>query len=290
LLLFFLYRIGQFLACYLPSSLAYWLADGLAFFCFFFPLGKYRKYKIAVLHNVSLVLGKEKSHPQVKRMAREVFRNFGRYLREFLWLDRLKESEFFRLVTPMGVENLDAALARGKGTIILSAHFGNWEWGGITLAQAGYKLNFLVRDHANSWTNCLFDRLRIRHQVQVISLKRLKKALKALKKNEVVAILVDEESKNGMEVNLFGSKVCLSRGPFRIAFEMDTFISPAFMIRERKTGRQKIIVEPPILVRKSGEKEKDIRMAAGEFGRILQKYLSYYPDHWLLLQQKRIQR
>jgi len=78
---YLLYKVGEFFSCFLPSSLAYWVAKRLADLCFLIPIGKYRSYKKAVVHNVCLVLGKDKKDPLVRKTALGVYRNFAKYLR-----------------------------------------------------------------------------------------------------------------------------------------------------------------------------------------------------------------
>lgn len=279
MLLFILYKLGQLLACYLPSQLAFWIAERTADFFFIFPIGKYRKYKEIVFHNLGLI------NRDNTLYARRVFRNFARYIREFLWLGKISKEIFFRRAIPVGVENLDAALKIGRGVLLLSSHFGNWEWGGISLALCGYRMCFLVRPHNNFSTSELFNRLRRKKGIRVISIRHLKEAIKALKNNEIVAFLIDEGN-TGIKVNLFDKKITLASGPFKIAYKTGAVVAPAFMIREEKTGRQKGIVEPPIILENDIKMEESIQKAAQKFARIMEDYLQFYPDHWLLLERK----
>lgn len=280
MLLFILYKAGQILASFLPSWLAYWLAEKIADIIFIFSFGKYKKYKEAVLHNLTLVVGKYKL-----RYGRRVFRNFARYIREFLWLGKISDRRFFKEITPLGGENLDAALKVGKGVLLLSAHFGNWEWGGISLALSGYKMCFLVRPHINPYTSKLFDTLRRKKRIKVIPVNKLKQVITALSNNEVVAVLIDEGNK-GVKVKIFNKVITLAPGPFKIAYKYGAVLSPAFVIRDRKTGKQKGIVEPPIMLDSTGKMEKSIEEAAQKFAKVMEDYLRFYPDHWLLLEKK----
>ena len=283
---YLLYKVGEFFSCFLPSPLAYWVAKRLADLCFLIPSGKYRLYKKAVIHNVSLVLGKDKKDPLVRKTVVGVYRNFAKYLREFLWLPGLEQNRFFRLVTPLGVENLDCALSKRKGAILLSTHFGNWEWGGISLALSGYKVNFLARAHKNKKTDRLFNDIRETKGIKVIPLTRLKEGIKALKRNEILAILADENLEQTMKAQLFSREVDIPLGPFRLARRTEAMIAPAFMIRDRWNGRQKGIVEAPLEVKRSQSEERDLQEAINSFIQIVEDYLRYYPDHWLLLEPK----
>ena len=281
---FVLYKIGQFLSCYLPERLSFFIARFLADFFFLFPTGRYRSYREAVLHNLNLVLNF--NNRSKRKYGREVFRNFANYLREFLLLEKLDRSRFFKKVTPVGIENLDAALREKKGVLLLSCHFGNWEWGGIALALCGYDVCFVVRPHKNPYTNKLFRKLRKKGKVKVVSIAHLKRVLKFLQQNKVVATLIDEQER-GIDVILFGKKISLASGPFKIAYKAGALICPAFMIRDRKTGKQKGIVESPIRVRDDVEMDKALKEAAQSFAYIMEDYLKFYPDHWFLFKKKK---
>jgi len=282
--------VGIFLSCHLPSFLAYWIAKRLADLYFLVSTGRPRLYKKAIFHNLSLILDKDKKNPGMRKTARDSYYNFSRYLREFFWLPGLDRKKFLSLVTPVGVENLDYALSKGKGVILLSIHFGNWEWGGIGVALSGYKVNFLVRKHQNRWISELYYRIRGKMGVRVLFLEELRKAIKTLKRNEILAVLADENVGEGVEVDFFKHKVSLPSGPFKLAWRTEAIIAPAFIVRDKKDNRQRGVIERPFEVKKTYDEEESIREAANRFIQIVQDYLYYYPDHWLLGEPKLVSR
>lgn len=284
--IYFLYKVGIFLSCHLPSFLAYWIAKRLADLYFLVFTGRPRLYKKAIFHNLSLILGKDKKNPGMRETARYSYYNFSRYLREFFWSPGLDRKKFLNLITCVGLENLDYALSKGKGVILLSIHFGNWEWGGIGVALSGYKVNFLVRKHQNRWISELYYRIREKMGVRVLFLEELRKAIKTLKRNEILAVLADENVGEGVEVDFFKYKVSLPSGPFKLAWRTGAIIAPAFVVRDKKDNLQKGIIERPFKVKKTYSEEESIREAANRFIQIVQDYLYYYPDHWLLGEPK----
>src|SRR5206468_3324892 len=88
-------------------------------------------------HNLSVVLGRPQDHPEVARVARRSFRNFGKYLTEIMRFPKLHAADLERMVTidDRSNEHLQQALDHGKGLIFVSAHFGNFELGGARIAQ-----------------------------------------------------------------------------------------------------------------------------------------------------------
>lgn len=282
-----LYKVGIFFSCYLPSLMAYWMTERIADLNFFFPSGKGKLYKRAILHNLSMVLGETRESRPVRKMARRSYQNFARYLREFFSLPRLKKQDLLRLLVPVGLENLDYALSRKKGVILLSIHFGNWEWAGMAISSCGYPVNFLVRKHQNERTNELFYRIRRKKGVKILFLDQLKEVIRSLKRNEVLAILADENIKEGIEVNLFGGIITIPAGPFKLARHTEALIAPAFTVRSRyQKENQRGIIETPIEVEKSLPQERSIQKAAEKFMAVVRDYLYYYPDHWILGESK----
>ena len=155
----------------------------------------------------------------------------------------------------------------------------------MSVAAAGYRVNFLVRAHGNQWTGHLFDRLRRSSGVHVYGLNRLRRALQALERNEVVCMLADEPTTQTVAVSGGRRPLAVARGPFRIAYHTRSRVLPSFAVWERGTGQQKSILEPAITVYRSGNEERDVVHAAREFGRVFERYLRAHPDHWLLLQK-----
>ncbi len=286
-----LYKVGIFLSCYLPSLIACWITERIADFNFFLPGGKGRLYKRAILHNLSMVLGETRQNRQVRKMARRSYHNFARYLREFFSLPRLKKQDLLRLLVPVGLENLDYALSKKKGVILLSIHFGNWEWAGMAISLCGYPVNFLVRKHQNERTNELFYRIRRKEGVRVLFLDQLKEIIRSLKRNEVLAILADENIKEGIEVDFFGEIINIPAGPFKLARQTEALIIPAFSVRSRgRKANQRGIIETPIEVEKNLPQERSIQKAAEKFMTVVRDYLYYYPDHWVLGESKTAKR
>ena len=284
-----LYKLGIFFSCYLPSFLAYWIVERVADICFVFPSNKNRSYKRATFHNISLILGKGKGSREIKEGARCSYRNFSRYLREFFWLPGLNRKEFFNLLTLVGLENLDYALSRKKGVIVLSIHLGNWEWAGMAIHLCGYPVNFLVRRHENKWTNKLFYEIRDKMGVKVIFLNQLKEAIRALERNEILTMLADENTEKEVKVDFFGHKISIPAGPFRLAQHTGAMIAPSFAIRSKERKEcQRGIIEVPFEVKRSDREETSVKEAADKFIQVAQDYLYHYPDHWVLGEPKSV--
>src|SRR3712207_4352209 len=76
--------------------------------------------------DMRVVLGPGATPATVRRRVRLVFRNYARYLIDVLCLPSMDRAELERAVDVVGWEHLPAAMARGKGVLLVTGHIGNW--------------------------------------------------------------------------------------------------------------------------------------------------------------------
>ena len=92
----------------------------------------------AALDNYAAALGLDPSDPQVARVARRAFQNYGRMVLDFLLMGSLTKEELIKRTDVDGLEHLDAALARGRGVIMALPHMGSWDNTGSYGGALGY--------------------------------------------------------------------------------------------------------------------------------------------------------
>ena len=120
----------------LPAWLGYGLADlatGLHWLAF--PGRRH-----GVMANLAVMMPRA-SRRDREKVARRIMRNYNRMMYEFFRLPHLSREQLLASVEVSGKENLDRAIARGRGVIITSTHLGNWELAGVMVAQWGYALH-----------------------------------------------------------------------------------------------------------------------------------------------------
>lgn len=190
---YFLYRIAQFIALHLPLKVSYRIAVFISDLRYIFA---YRDRR-AVTENLQAIFS-NKPKSEIRKMRREVFRNFAKYLVEFFRVNKL-DREYIR--QNMQLENLhyfDEALAKGKGFILLSAHIGNWEWGAAVVALLGYPIWVVALTHKYKRVNDFFNFQRQSKGVKVIPLgKAVRQCLAVLNKNQIVALVGDRDLPSG---------------------------------------------------------------------------------------------
>ncbi len=237
---YFFYKIGQTLTGFLPLKAAYGIA---VFFSDIQYLVSPRDRR-AVCDNLHVILG---NHCDVRRLSRAVFRNFGKYLVEFFRMQMVTPDFIQQHVVIENQYRLDQALQKGRGVIILTAHIGNWEMGGVVLGQMGYPLTAVALPHRERPVNELFNRQRAAGGVTVVPAQlAIRRCLSALKKNGIVALLADRDfSATGQPMPFFGRETMIPQGAAMFAYRTRAEVLPMFLTRAADMTF-KINIQPPL--------------------------------------------
>lgn len=201
---------------------------------------------------------------------------------------RLKGRKLFSLIgREQGAGILDEVLAEGKGAILVSPHFGNWELGGLGLADRGYRLNVLTFREPDEKVNELREDVRESRGIGVIYVDRndtsplaIIEAVNALRRNEVLALLGDRDgSYHTQTMDFFGKPAAIPVGAAYLAMASGAPVLPVFVPLEG--GKYATIMEPPIYFGGGHGRHGDaIREGMGRLLRVFEEYIRRYPDQW----------
>jgi KDO2-lipid IV(A) lauroyltransferase len=192
--------------------------------------------------------------------------------------------ELKRDISVAGREHLDGALSKGKGTIILSAHLGNFFLVGTRLAIEGYSPHVLVKPPHNEGIRMLLNDLRLRAGQRTIDSRPRRQAyrdlVKVLRRNELAIVIADEyRSGTGVDVSFFGHSVLARRGPATLALRTGAALVPVYLVRD--SGRRlALIIEPEIELYRSGNIQEDVRVNTLRITQWLERVVRSYPDQW----------
>ena len=257
----------------------YRLALGLGSFLGWLAFDVLRIRRKVTLINLKNSLGADRDG--LAAIGREAYRNFGKSMVEYTLFPSLDKNKIERMVEFEGAGHWDEALKRGKGAILVTGHFGNWELMGAAASQRGYPIDFLVGEQHNVLVDNLMNDYRRSMGIGIIKMGAAAKGvIRALKNNRFVAMLSDQDAgSDGTVVEFFGRPASTPKGPAAFALKMDVPIVMAFIIRE-SARRQKVIVEKAIFGEKTSDKQEDIRKLTQAYTRLLEEYVRKYPDHW----------
>lgn len=281
--LYYLARAAIFFFRLLPSSVGTYIfgkAGALAYLA----LAKYRRI---TLENLRFALGSELPDARLKEIAPQVFENLGRNAFDFIKFPYLNKDNIDRVVTIKNKENLERGYAKGRGIIIITAHFSNWELMAAALRLKGYPGTVIVRRIYFYKYDEYLNRTRKAHDVNVIYRDESpRKALKALRDNNIVGIVADQDvdSVEGVFVNFFGHQAYTPAGPAALARVSGASLTPAFILREN--GRYTLVIEKPIELADTGDKEKDLVENTQRWSSVVESYIRRYPEQWVWMHRR----
>lgn len=276
----FLYKIGRFIALRLPLKFTYSMACFLADIHYLL----YKKERRAVIGNLKIILNKTETGGEDKELkvkSRMVFRNFAKYLVDFLRFSVIDDGYIKKFVSFEGLRNIEEALGKGKGIVILSAHLGNWEFGGYALGRIGYPINAVVLTHKDEKVNEFFINQRNMGNFKSIEIgASLRGCYKVLKNNELLALLGDRNfSSTGFMTEFFGKKAFMPKGPAVLCNRTGAAIVPTYMTREAD-DTFKMIFEKPIYPDSLSDEDSAVEGLMKRYIPSMENAIRKYPSQW----------
>jgi KDO2-lipid IV(A) lauroyltransferase len=247
-----LYTLAGFKAAYTlaqvaPRALTQWMGPRIA-------LGSYDRrpaVRATLEANLRRVTGLDGA--PLRALCRENVANFGRMLADyFLCAGMNAAARADRLLEEWrGLEHLEAARTRGRGTIVVTAHLGHWELGGVTLARHGWPLTVVTLEEPSSELTRWRDACRAHLGIKTIAVGpghpfSFIELIQTLRRNEIVAMLVDRPyAGTGAPVNFFGAMTEFSTAPALLAHHTGATVLPAFVL-QNPNSRYVSFADPPI--------------------------------------------
>lgn len=261
-----------------------WLFPPVAFFwggLFYLLLTDTRR---GVRSNLQIVTGRK----SVERLVLSTFCMFGRNWCDVMLMMRLRGEKLQAIIGRCSRrETLDEALAAGNGAILVSPHLGNWELGGLALADKGYAINVLTFREPDEKVNDLREKVRGDRDIGIIYVDRedssplaIIEAVNALRRNEILCLLGERDgSSHSMEVDFFGRPTLFPVGAAYLALASGAPIIPVFVPLEN--GKYSTLMDDPIYFRGGhGQHLQAVRSGMATLSAVFERYIGAYPDQW----------
>jgi len=220
-------------------------------------------------------------------VIRRCFQNLGKNFIEFVRFPHTSTKRNREIVTFEGTERIDGALARGNGAIILTGHFGNWELLAANLAEQVSPLTPIARRLRSRRLDALVRHWRVAAGYSTIDRDNAARdILRCLKRNELVGVLADvDTSVEGVFVDFFGRPAYTPYSPVAIALKTGAPLLPTFIIRQPDDSHR-VIVEPPLELKTTGNRNQDLLINTQMFTGIIESYVRRYPEQWIWMHQR----
>jgi len=237
--------------------------------------------------NLTLAFGDTRTSEEIEIMTKACYLHLGSCMAEFMRLPNMTDEELCELAELRGKEHIDAALADGKGVILLTGHLGNWEIAGSRIAAEGYPLSVIARaqrdtaitDHVRRTRETLG--MRVLHRDVAV-----RQSMRALRHNELVGILLDQNAgDDGIFVDFFGHLASTAPGAAAFALRTEAAVLPTFDWR-RADHTHVVEVSAPVPLIRSGDRNKDLRINTSRYTKIIEQQIRAHPEQWLWLHKR----
>lgn len=272
------YRLLGALVGPLPPRAGYWLARRTG------PLiyALSPRLRNVLSHNIRHVLGPHADQDRVRALARQACVNIAKGHYDLFRVDRLNIEQITSLARIEGMERILSALRRGKGVVVVSAHFGNVDVMAQLPLAYGIPVTGAVEHIQPERLFRYLRKIRQRHGVRLIPTDEpLLGLFRALKRGEIVALPCDRiNADNTRTVEFFGAPARLPDGPVRVALRTGAALIPAFCRRLADDSLQ-VRVEPEIELARTGDHEADVAAGMDQVVRAMERAIVQHPEQWL---------
>jgi Kdo2-lipid IVA lauroyltransferase/acyltransferase len=240
------------------------------------PLGIRRK--VVEMHLRSCF--PERDERWVRQTAAAAYAHLGREGATMLRLSSLPKERVIERTVIEGFDAFRAAVDRGRGVVLVTGHFGNWEIGGAALAARGIPIDGIAQRQSNPLFNRDIVAARERLGMRIIERGRAtKEGLRGLRAGRVVAFVADQDARRaGIFVPFFGRLASTHRGPALLALRTGSPIFLGTALRE-PDGRYRIRLQE-IPVDRTQETEAAVREVTAAFTARLEAAIRAAPEQY----------
>jgi len=265
-----------------PLSRACGIALGMAAYIL---MGRLRRVG---MRNLEIAFPQMPVHRR-RGIIRELFVGFGRHLAEFCMFPRYTAENARAVAVYDGFENYAADRDKGRGVLLLTGHLGAWEIGSFVHSIFGNPIKIVVRRLDNEKVDALVERYRTLHGNQTFGKEDFARGLlAAMKAGETVGILMDTNMTppQGVFVDFFGTPACTASGMARVALRSGAAVVPAFTIWDKTLKKYRVRFDAPLQLVSTGDDDADAVTNTALFNRVIQDYVTRYPEQWLWVHRR----
>ena len=238
----------------------------------------------AILENLRVVTGK--TGDELEALCADNVAHFSRMLADYFRCGTGDPARAAELLQEWrGLDQFENARARGKGTILVTGHLGNWELGGTLLALRGLPMTVITLEEPSTELTRWRDELRQRLGIKTITVGpghdfAFVEMLNVLRRNEILAMLVDRPyERTGSKVRFFEREAEFSTAPALLWQHTEAAIIPAFVLRER-SGKYISFADAPLDFQPGTDKREALIENTQRLATHFEDIIRKHPGQW----------
>ena len=236
----------------------------------------------AALANLALAYP-ELSEPERRGIARESWVQTAWGMLDAVRSRAWNDQELARRVRFENLERMQQALARGRGVLMLTLHFGSIELAMLALPLAGVPLTVVGRPLPNPWIRTHMTQQRTRTGARLLEHHDVvPQILGALREGRTVAFLNDQYARRtgGILSPFFGARCFTAPGIALLALRSGAPVLPFYIVRDGP-DRHRGVVLPELELERTGDLRRDIATVTARTNQVLESIIRLDPEQWL---------
>ena len=245
------------------------------------------KHRLIAIHNLMRSFP-DKPLKEIIRLAKESYISATLVVVEFLDIPYLNKDNLHQWISIEGLENYKEAEKEGKGVLIFSAHFGNWEIGNAALAIMTQPFVFIYRVFDSPLLERTITGVRASYgNVSLSKYNAMRPMIRLLKNGITINLLIDQNVTwyEGVFVDFFGRKACTTPGLSLLALYTKAPVLPVFT-RRLPDGKYLLEIGKKVEIVSSGNRDADVLINTQNFTKIIEEKIRQYPEQWLWFHQR----
>ncbi len=219
-----------------------------------------------------------------KQIIRRVYRNLALNVVSVYLTD---DTKLYAMSNFENKEYATQALARNKGVLLITGHFGDWEAPCRVLPMEGFGLAMITKKQRNHLFDAYTNAIRENQGGSIIDMKNaLRGVLTHTGHNDLIGILIDQDAgKRGILIDFLGKPASNWKGTAKIALRHQIPIVPGFVIRnpdDTLTFRFEAMIDPAGMA----DTEENVILLLKQMNQALEDKIQQYPDQWFWLHKR----
>jgi len=225
----------------------------------------------------------EKTVAERKAIADEVFQSIGRLLATLARFPQMTRENIHEWIRYEGLEHYLDAKKTGRGVLVATAHFGNWEFSAFAHALMTEPMHVMIRPLDNPALDRLVERRReLSGNHLIAKWDGARAVLRALQQNQAVGILIDQNTsiEEGVFIQFFGKAACANTAFAKIAARTGAAVIPGFALWSEQERRYILRFYPPVEI--TGDPVQDTQ----RLHQFLETVIREQPGQWLWIHRR----
>lgn len=244
----------------------------------------------AVIENLTIAFGREKSSDWIRRTAFKSFEHLGLLVVEFFLIRHWDQEEMSRRIDYEGSDDFNLALYPGlEGICLLTSHFGCFEVSAASVKFRGFRTNLIATGLKNPFlSKFVFSRAGSDSGVTTFPHKgSVRELIERLKTGEMLAMLGDQrgDAERGIFVDYFGTPAPANEIFAKFTLDGEARVLPICTYRTAP-GRYKTTFGPEIIITPSGDITADLIKVSSQFHQLFEHWLRIAPEQGFWFQRK----